>query len=115
MKKLIQLCCLFSIYLILTACASNQTNQILDCRGIKPESEIRIEILADLDARFPNYKAAFVSDIGLKLHAEGIRYYPVSVNTKENRTYAVIYDYSPANESCKKLSYQFIQLDPTKK
>lgn len=101
------------ILVILGGCTSlNKEEPKVDCRSLLSEDTVQREIQADLKDRFPNYKEAYSSSAGLILHAEGIRYYPVSVKTKEGKVYSVIYNYSPSNEMCKKIGYQFIQLEP---
>ncbi len=100
---------------IFAGCAtSRKVQMVVDCRKILVEDHVQTEIEADLKARFPNYREAFVSGAGLKLHAEGIRYYPASVKTRDGKTYSIIYSYSPEDEECKRLGFQFVQLDPKK-
>lgn len=113
MKKIFRVSFLiFSFYLLASCITSEKEKSKIDCRNIVDDVVVQREIHADLKERFPNYKEIYISSVGLTLHAEGIRYYPVSVRTKENRIYTVIYNYSPENELCKKLSYQYIQLEP---
>lgn len=96
---------------IACGCAtSSKQEPAIDCRSRIDEVVVQKEIQADLKERFANYKDAYISEIGLLLHSDGTRYYPVSVTTKENKVYSVIYNYSPGRETCQKMGYQFILL-----
>ncbi len=113
MKKIFRVSFLVFFFLLLANCTTLKKEESkVDCRNILDDASVQKEIQADLKERFPNYKEVYTSSVGLVLHAEGIRYYPVSVRTNENRLYAIIYNYSPDNELCKKLGFQYIQLDP---
>ncbi len=113
MEKFLNYLLLFVCLIIGTSCANLKKGEPkIDCRNLVDENVVQKEIQTDLKERFPSYKEAYTASIGLTLHTDGVRYYPVSVKTKENRVYSVIYNYSPDNEMCKKLGWQFIQLEP---
>lgn len=112
MKKTMVLFQIFVYAFILGGCASNKVATQIDCRELIKEDLVQKEIQSGLANRFPNHKEAFISNTGLILQGEGVRYYPAVVTTNKNRIYSIIYNYSPQNESCKKIGYQLIQLDP---
>ena len=92
----------------LTSCAGLQKKQ--DCRLQSDSLQIRKEIVADIHDRFPKYQDIAISDVGLALNGSGWAYYPAAVKLKSGEQYSIIYNYSPENEQCKKLGYQFIKL-----
>jgi hypothetical protein len=104
----IQLLLLSVLAIALTSCAGLQKKQ--DCRVQSDVLQVRKEIVADIYVRFPKYQSIAISDVGLSLNGSGWAYYPATVKLKSGEQYSIIYNYSPENEQCKKLGYQFIKL-----
>jgi len=82
-----------------------------NCGDLLEKETVQKDIQRELKETFPNSTEVFISSAGIYLNSDGTVYYPVSVKTKENRMYSVLYNYSPT-EGCKQIRYQYIQLDP---
>ena len=106
---------ILTVFIFLAGCSmSRPHSNLLDCRDIIQDSWAKAEMLKDLNQRFPNYKAAWGSEIGLKFGEGGIRYYPWTIKTSDNSMFSIIYNFSPQNRLCEDIGYQFIKLDHTK-